>query len=1499
MFVTKRSGKTEPVSFDKITKRIKHLTYGLDETFVDPISVSQKVVMGVYKGVKTSELDELAAETAANLATYHPDYSLLAGRITTSNLHKNTLDNYKEVIDLLYNYHFHGEHAPLVSKELYDIVNKYPNEIQDIFNYHNDYTYDYFAIKTLQRSYLLKIDGKIIERPQHLLMRVAIGIQGDNLEKIKQTYNYLTEKYYTHATPTLFNAGTTKPQCSSCFLLTNKGDSIEGIFDTLKDCATISKHAGGIGINIHNIRANGSYIKGTGGYSNGIVPMLQVFNNTARYVDQCITGDTIIYTTDGPKQIQHTEQGKTQIFTLEGPETIQNVLEHRYNGNMFCIRSTHSVKPLQITGEHPVYALRNTSNDNMNTLNIKLSKGLIKPEWIDAKDLRQNDLLTYTIPEYTYDMESITLEDCFIFGILVANGNANQETNTFSVTSSIEIIKIIEEYLRKRMIYFKSTENVIVWEKNNLLPFRYNTLFDVNGVKRIPITYMNLPLEKITEIMKGFLQSITKYADNFIYSINSLELLENIRYILLRMGIPSSGEVCKSALSISDKETYIIDIPITDKIFNLKYSNYEDKDSIIKESFDTDFKQTFLVHDKLVFSPITSIDTLEYKGTLYDLQMKDCHNYMIHNGVVHNGGGKRKGSIAVYLEPWHADIEDFLELKKNHGKEESRARDLFYALWIPDLFMQRVKENGKWSLMCPNQSPGLEDVYGDDFVKLYTKYEEEGKFKKVVNAQELFFKICESQLETGTPYMLYKDACNKKSNQKNLGTIKNSNLCVSPETMILTQDGYYPISSLKDKDVSVWNGKEWSKTTVKQTGKNQKLINVNFSNGMSIKCTPYHKFYIETGKSPSKKSVPEIVRATDLKSGMKIIRYNTGIVNDNKNDMFEPYTHGLFCADGTYGNISDKDPIKCSYKSLHKKSYCKRHIDLQKEDEISEDCQGISYSKKPIISLYGEKISLEEHISYRSKGNVTTQRGVDRINYTLPLNLDEKFYVPINNSLDSKIRWLEGYLDGDGCVVELDGIKNLQAVSVHKDFLKDIVYMLQTIGITSTFSLSRKKGKFNLPNGKGGLKYYDCNPTYRLNIDARGLMKLIDVGFSPKRLDISEARLPKRINNAYVKIVDVVDNEEYDDTYCFTEPKENKGIFEGVLTGQCTEILEYTSPDEQAVCNLASLNLSKYVVEGKFDFEKLGEVTEFVTDALNKVIDINYYPTPETKNSNMRHRPIGIGVQGLADVFMMLKLPFESEEAQQLNKDIFETIYYHALVSSNKLAMKEGSYSSFNGSPASMGELQFDLWGKMPTSDRYKWGELKGSIMTKGLRNSLLVAPMPTASTSQILGNNESFEPYTSNVYSRRTLSGDFPIVNKHLIKDLIDAGLWNKDLRNLIMMHKGSVQYIPFVPDNIKNIYKTVWEISQKNLVNMAADRGLYIDQSQSFNVHMEDASIKKLSAYHFYSWSLGVKTGLYYLRTKAAVDPIAFTVDTKNKNFLIDIPVQDGVDACFNCGS
>lgn len=752
MYVIKRDGKQETVKFDKITARVQKLCYGLSAEHVQPILVAQKVIEGVYDGVTTTELDNLAAEMAASLTTRHPDFALLASRIAISNLHKNTKKSFSETMHDLHTFidPKTGKNAALIADDVMAVINEHADLLDSTIIYDRDFGYDYFGFKTLEKSYLLRLHGQVVERPQHMIMRVAVGIHKTDIDSVIETYNLMSERWFTHATPTLFNAGTPKPQLSSCFLLQMQDDSIDGIYNTLKQCAQISQSAGGIGLSIHNVRSTGSYIRGTNGTSNGIVPMLRVFNDTARYVDQ--------------------------------------------------------------------------------------------------------------------------------------------------------------------------------------------------------------------------------------------------------------------------------------------------------------------------------------------------------------GGGKRKGSFAVYLEPWHADIFEFLELKKNHGKEEMRARDLFFALWIPDLFMKRVKEEGQWSLFCPNEAPGLDECYGMEFELLYTKYEQEGRARRSIPARELWTAVLESQIETGTPYILYKDACNEKSNQKNLGTIKSSNLC--------------------------------------------------------------------------------------------------------------------------------------------------------------------------------------------------------------------------------------------------------------------------------------------------------------------------------------------------------------------------------------TEIVEYTAKDEVAVCNLASIALPRFVINGKFDHQKLFEITYAVTKNLNKIIDVNFYPIEEAKNSNMRHRPIGIGVQGLADAFILMRYPFESEEAHRLNREIFETLYYAAMTASKDLAKKEGPYSTYEGSPISQGIFQFDMWKVKPT-DRWEWDVLREEIKKHGVRNSLLLAPMPTASTSQILGNNECFEPYTTNIYSRRVLSGEFIVVNKHLLIDLVRLNLWNNDMKNKIIAANGSVQNIAEIPSEIKELYKTVWEIKQRTIIDMAADRGAYICQSQSLNLFIAEPNFAKLTSMHFYGWERGLKTGMYYLRTKPAATAIKFTVD------------------------
>src|SRR5210317_1195850 len=873
MRVVKRSGRIEDMKFDNITNRIKNLTYGLSKN-CDSSKVAQQVASSLYDGITVQEIDTLSAEVCVGMITSDPDYEILATRIVASNIQKVCPNNFHIAMKKL-------AKAGIVTEEVARIAGR----VRDDIDTKRDYDFGYFGLKTLEKSYLQRLDGVLMETPQYMFMRVAIGIHGEDIPSVIETYNKMSQGYFVHATPTLFNAGTPRPQMSSCFLIANKEDSINGIYGTLTECAQISKWAGGIGMHIHDVRANKSRIRGTNGQSDGIIPMLRVFNATARYVNQA---------------------------------------------------------------------------------------------------------------------------------------------------------------------------------------------------------------------------------------------------------------------------------------------------------------------------------------------------------------GRRKGSIAVYLEPWHADIMDFLELRLNQGDEEARCRDLFSALWIPDLFMKRVEEGGQWSLFCPDKAPGLSEAVGEEFEALYTKYEEEGRANATVPAADVWKAILKSQTETGTPYMLYKDACNTKSNQKNLGTIKSSNLCVAPETKILTREGQKTISELKDTEVEVWNGEEFSKVTVHQTGVDQKLLTVKTSKGLSLRCTPYHKFWVFGESEP--------IEAQNLKEGMKIIK------------------HSL--PDGT-------------------------------------------------------------------------------------INEDEK-------------------------------------------------------------------------------------------------------------------------------IVSVEDFSETADTFCFNEPLRHRGVFNGILTGNCTEILEYTDKDETSVCNLASIALPKYVNEEtrSFDYQKLHEITKVVTKNLNRVIDRNFYPVETARKSNMRHRPIGLGVQGLADVFILCRLAFDSDEAKAMNARIFETMYHAALEASCELAGVEGAYETFEGSPASQGILQFDMWER-ETKLNYDWDALKERIKEVGLRNSLLMAPMPTASTAQILGNNECFEPYTTNIYLRRTLAGEFVVVNKHLVEDLKKIGLWSKDMKDLMVKAGGSIQNIVDIPDDIKNLYRTVWEIKMKDVIDMAADRVRFIDQSQSMNLFMESPTMSKLSSMHMYAWKAGLKTGMYYLRSKAKARPIQFSLE------------------------
>tara|TARA_Y100000389_G_scaffold113691_3_gene110843 strand:- start:6534 stop:10454 length:3921 start_codon:yes stop_codon:yes gene_type:complete len=1296
MHVIKRSGNKEAVAFDKILNRVKIL--GGDNLKVNYSALVIKVIDQLHDNISTSKIDELTAEQAASLATKHPDYGKLASALVVSNLQKNTTSSFSEAMNALYKYIDDQNNTHLLSDEFINVVNENKDCFDNLVDHNRDYLIDYFGFKTLERAYLMHINKKIIERPQYMWMRVAVSLHLDDLVKVKETYDLISQKYFTHATPTLFNAGTPRPQLSSCFLIAMESDSVDGIYNTLKECANISKWAGGIGLHIHNIRGTGSHIRGTNGTSNGIIPMLGVFNKTARYIDQCVSPETYIYTKNGSIQIQNIKNSD-YIYNSKGLiEKIDNILEHPYDGEIYNIETMHSINKLEITPEHPVLVMVDQykgTNFNIITKRIEAyekNKNIMDIfennaeneneifQWKEAKNLTYDDMPVFVIPTYSEDNNKLSWKDCYMYGIILGDGClSNKYTNGYISMHTInkrEILEFCKSYFDEKYVEYKiQTEGNVTrlrWNKTINLPFRYSDIYDNNQEKHICSEWLNLPIEKAKYIVKGLIDTDGCKNKEVVFDSTSYNLIENMRFLLLKMGIPTSGykrdrigekHTTERGIIENKKISYCLRIPQTKELCELLGIEYTSKF----------FK--FLRYKNLLFTRIKSITKSHYEGTLYDLQLKETHNYMIHNGIIHNGGGKRAGSFAIYIEPHHPDIEEFLDLKKNHGDEELRARDLFYALWISDLFMERVQANAKWSLFCPDQTPGLSDCYGHAYKDLYLEYEEAGRYVKQIEARDLWIKILDSQMETGTPYMLYKDAVNYKSNQKNLGTIKSSNLCVE-------------IAEFSSPD----------ETAV--------------CNLASIGLT---KFVKET--------------------------------------------------ENPFSNVKVYSKKNCNWCLLLKALLRKRNIDFE-EIVLESD---------------------EEIKEFKETYNVTT----------VPQLIDNGELIGGYNTIEEKLR--------------------------------------------------------------------------------------------------------------------------------------------------------YT-----------------------FDYEKLHKITKVIANNLNKIIDINYYPTPKTKRSNLNHRPIGIGVQGLADVFILMDTPFDSEEAKVININIFKTIYHAALEKSLELSQdriadikylrdeyktnwdfadesdicteyvifnnteassveaqntderikqalkhikpirKEieyfthdksghkstaGAYQSFDGSPASKGLLQYDFWKVDPNKDsdlKYDWNKLKTNICKYGIRNSLLVAPMPTASTSQILGNNECFEPITSNIYSRRTLAGEFVVANKYLIEDLLHLDMWNETIKNNIIQNKGSIQYIDIIPQRIKDKYKIVWEIPIKHLINLSKDRGAYICQSQSLNLWVEEPNAKTLTNMHFYSWKQGLKTGIYYLRRKPRHQPQQFTIEPEKKVNLIVSEEEEGCTMC-----
>lgn len=847
---------------------------------------------------------------------------------------------------------------------------------------------------------------------------------------------------------------------------------------------------------------------------------------------------------------------------------------------------------------------------------------------------------------------------------------------------------------------------------------------------------------------------------------------------------------------------------------------------------------------------------------------------------VSQGGGKRKGSTAVYLETWHADIFEFLDLKKPIGDEYLRARDLFLAMWISDLFMKRLidaienKKTVMWSLFCPNIAKGLADKYGNEFEELYLKYENEKKYNKQVDITILWKKILEIQMESGNPYLMFKDQVNKKCNQNNLGTIKSSNLCVHGNTLILTKDGYYPIKDLANKEVEIWNGKDFSLSPVRKTNVNQELLKITTNDGCELNCTPYHKFYIVSGARNTKYIIKE---ARELTQNDRLIKCEFPVLDGNKDFDFKyPYTHGVYSGDGT--NYKNNDGSR----------------------------------KIPIIDLYHEKQNLLEFLDYNRTN--TFNKKQNKLRIILHSDIKQKFEVPINASLNNKLLWLAGLIDADGTLCKNQDSRCIQIGSIHKNFLYRVKLLCNTLGLNPKITKNKDAEYKMMPDNKGvgDKKLYNYKTSYRLLFNVLDTYKLYNELNIPTKRVLNDIKTPPQKDaRKFVRISSIEKVEDLHDTYCFNEPKEHKGIFNGIISGNCAEINIYTDKDNIGVCNLASISLPKFVETTKnkvvfYNYQKLYEITKIIIKNLNQVIDNNVYPVSEGKYADSMNRPLGLGVQGLADVFFKFKIPFTSNKAKEINKLIFETIYFASLESSCELAQINGSYKNYSTSMIANGKLQFDLWGVTP-SNMWNWNKLRENVAKYGLYNSLLTALMPTASTSQIIGNYEMFEPVTSNMFTRNTLSGTYQIINKYLITDLLELNIWNDNLKQKIIANNGSVQNIEEIPKNLQEIYKTVWELKQKDLIDMDADRSAYVCQSSSSNRYMSNPNNNKLTSMYIYCWKKGLKTGCYYLRSKSGADAVKFNIDVnilkeqklKQKKELINKYNQSIEEECTVCSA
>ncbi len=1360
MFVMKRNGNMEAVHFDKITERISKLIDNNERKYVDPVIIAQKTVASIYNGITTEELDLESAKICVNLCTTHYLYSSIASRILVSNLHKKTLNSFVDKENLI------QEKLDFLDVNWLKWINENKNEIENMIDYSRDYIYDYFGFKTLENAYLIKINNKIIERPQDMLMRVASFINKGDLELTKKTYDLMSQGYYTQASPTLFNSGNKRSQLSSCFegntlvntlrgsipikdveigdeVVTHLGnvkkviqkhknkinerklyqvkfcrdiktdcinkngfivtedhklftydintelvswteiknltsnnfvmvpnnkeikdqikcnylneniiqldklifvrflskdevnindeyvytlgveddhsysiegivaqncfllgtdDSLEGITKTWADVSKISKWGGGIGIHVSNIRARDSLIRGTNGPSSGIIPMLKVYNEIARYVNQCFIGSTKIYTDNGLIPINKIKP-HNKVFTIDG--TLQNVkrvycdyydgtilnftFNNNYENNISKSHHFYEYDNIKVTPTHPFYVIKNQPpGTEYDIIKKKLDNKYIIPEWIDAKDITINDLIGIPIPKYVKDNEYLDEADCYIYGLLLSNGFIFNDKCGFLLNYNNKYqIDFIIEYLNKYGIQFEkyktdyNSEYSISWTHTSKFKFVESQLYNNNSEKYFDNMILNLPENKLKFVFKGFIDVNININQNYItITENNINLIDGIKYILLKMGYICFGTPCLNS------ENLYLNIPIDDKMKKiLDIDNLDLNNSILN----------YFNHNDILYIRIKSVIEEQISTNVYDLEIENNHNYLTQAGLVHNGG-KRKGSIVIYLEPHHYDIKAFLELRKNTGAETERTRDLFTALWVSDLFMKQVEINGDWYLMCPDICKGLTDVYGSDYEEIYWSYVKENKYKEKVKARDIWQLILESQVETGTPYIVFKDSVNRKSNQKNIGVIKSSNLCA--EILEYSDDKEYAVCNLASIAI---------------------------------------------------------------------------------NKFVEPF-------------VFNKDDEWIIYSK--------------------ENCKYCTYTK-----------------------TFLTNKGIN--------------YLEIKN-----------------------------------------------------------------------------------------------------KLPVNAKTYPQIYHN-------------------------------GTHIGGYDDLFDY--------------------VKGTFNYQKLYDTAYIATKNLNKIIDINYYPVPETKLSNMKHRPVGLGIQGLADALVLLKIPYDSDDSVNFNKKIMETIYLAAITSSHDVAKEPnvGPYETFKGSPISEGKFQFDLWNINRDELMYKekWEQLTESIKKYGVRNSLVTALMPTASTSQILGNNECFEFFTNNIYTRRTLAGDFPLVNKYLIDELYDLNMWSNEMKQMIIANNGSIANFTDIPSKIRRLYQTIWEIKQVWTLKNAVARGPFVDQTQSMNIYMAVPDFQKLYSSHFWAWKNGLKTGIYYLRSKPAKEATKVTIDNNILNKVRLMNEEN--DTCENCSA